>query len=538
MEREYDVLGRTLAIHHGDITRLAVDAIVSSENGDLVMDHPDGPSVSAAIRRAEGEELARDVARLGPIEPGRAVVTPARRLPCKWIIHAAVVERTEAGHTSSAATIREAVRSALRLASGLGLSSIAFPAFAVRAAQVPRELASQVMVEELVAGLSERTTLRRAVVALKDPEAFLAFFEAALRRVTTEAEPLRLRVARQGDALAWSFEDAQAAVQRLHVRPFPARAEAELAASLGRLRRAEGRRLLDGRRELEALGVRVRALVPEDMLRRAVEVTGRAVVLRLDEGLAGVPFELAFDGERFLLERARVARRLVTHATSAAVARSQAGLYASPRFAPPAPPAGAPLSALVIAPSARDLPGAAREARAVVDLLWRRAGDRVDLLLLAGRRATRRAVLDALPRAALVHWCGHTRGSDGQAPGWTLGAGEELVEGDLLEAGLGARLVVANSCGVDDGARVARALLLAGAKNVVASLWEVEDGAAERFGLRLHEELALGRTLGEALDAARAAAREVDPLHWGAWVHWGDPRERVVEPLGRASGPQ
>ena len=29
---------------------------------------------------------------------------------------------------------------------------------------------TQVMVEELVAGLSERTTLRRAVVALKDPE--------------------------------------------------------------------------------------------------------------------------------------------------------------------------------------------------------------------------------------------------------------------------------------------------------------------------------------------------------------------------------
>lgn len=533
MEREYDVLGRTLAIHHGDITRLAVDAIVSSENGDLVMDHPDGPSVSAAIRRAEGEELARDVARLGPIEPGRAVVTPARRLPCKWIVHAAVVERTEAGHTSSAATIREAVRSALRLASGLGLSSIAFPAFAVRAAQVPRELASQVMVEELVAGLSERTTLRRVVVALKDPEAFLAFFEAALQRVTAQAEPLRLRVARQGDALAWSFEDAQAAVQRLHTRPFPARAEAELAELVGRLRRAEGRRLLDGRRELEGLGARVRALVPEDMLRRAGEVAGRAVVLRLDEGLAGVPFELAWDGERFLHERARVARRLVTHATSAAVALSQAGPYASPRFAPPpAPPQGTPLSALVIAPAARDLPGAAREARAVVDLLWRRAGDRVDLLLLAGRRATRRAVLDALPRAALVHWCGHTRGADAQGPGWTLGAGEELVEADLLDAGLSARLVVANTCGVDDGSRMARALLLAGARNVVASLWEVEDGAAERFGLRLHEELALGRTLGEALDAARAAAREVDPLHGGAWVHWGDPRERVVEPRG------
>ena len=67
-------MGRRLQIHLGDITRLGVDAIVSSENSDLIMDVPLGPSVSAAIRRVEGEGLARDLARLGPTDPGRAVV--------------------------------------------------------------------------------------------------------------------------------------------------------------------------------------------------------------------------------------------------------------------------------------------------------------------------------------------------------------------------------------------------------------------------------------------------------------------------------
>lgn len=515
--REYEVLGRKLQVHQGDITRLAVDAIVSSENSDLVMDRPDGPSVSAAIRRIEGEELARDLARLGPIEPGRAVVTPTRHLPCKYVIHAATVIRTEAGHQSSLQQIREAVRSALRLASGLGLQSLALPAFGVRAAQLPREATSQAMVEELVAGLRERTTLRRVVVALTDPESFLAFFEVAMRRAAAANEPLRLRVQRHGDEVAWSIDEA-APLQHLLVRRLPPGAQQELLDQVARLRHAAGRRLLDARRELEALGARVRTVVPDEVLERVRADGPRPVELRLDEGLAGIPFELCADGDRHLCERAPVARRLVTLAPAA-----------------PSRPAEAPgrLVALLVAPAdGGDLPAAAREAAQVLDLLWRRAGDRLELTYLGGRRATRQAILDALPRAALLHWCGHTRlGQDG-APCWHLGQGELLGPDDLARARLAARLVVGNSCSPDDGVRLARALLLGGARNVVSTLWEVDDAAAERFGLRLYEDLALGRTLGEALGAARDALRKDDPLHWAAYVHYGDARERVVEPVG------
>lgn len=42
VQRTYDVLGRTLELARADITALAVDAIVSSENSDLIMDRPDG----------------------------------------------------------------------------------------------------------------------------------------------------------------------------------------------------------------------------------------------------------------------------------------------------------------------------------------------------------------------------------------------------------------------------------------------------------------------------------------------------------------
>lgn len=523
MQRTYEVLGRTLELHRADITRLAVDAIVSSENSDLVMDRPDGPSVSAAIRRIEGEGMASDLARLGPIEPGRAVLTAARHLPCRYVIHAATVVRTEDGHHSTLDMLRDAVRSAMQLAAGLGLRSIAFPAFGVRAASVPRDAASQVMVEEIVEALKERTPLRRVVVALLDPESFLAFFEAALGRVAQVSEPLRLRAQRVGDtaapSIAWTFEDHEP-VARTAVRPLTGSIEAELRARLGRLRDAGQRRLLDPRRELEALGARVKDLMPDEVLGRLAREAPRPVLLRLDEDLAAVPFELAWDGERFLAERTAVARLLVIQGDTALAAR------------PPRPRRR--LTGLLLPGSATDLPHAAREAERLLDLLWRRAGDRMELVFLGGQRATRRAVLDALPRAELLHWCGHTRpGTDAEGgPRWELPTGEHVDAADLRQARLTARLVVANSCGRHDGLPFARACLLAGARNVIGTLWEVEDAPAERFALHLYEDLALGKTLGEALSAARAALRHDDPLHWAAYVHWGDPRERVIEPVG------
>ncbi|MCO5171964.1 MAG: CHAT domain-containing protein [Planctomycetes bacterium] len=516
MQRAYDVLGRTLELARADITRLAVDAIVSSENSDLVMDRPDGPSVSAAIRRLEGEDLARDLARLGPIDPGRAVVTPARRLPCRWVIHAATVVRTEAGHESSLEVLREAVRSAMRLAAGLGLRSLAFPAFGVRAAAVPREAASRAMVEEIVAGLRERTPLRRVVVALLDPEAFLAFFEVAAARAAAASEPLRLRVQRRAGELTWTFDDA-APLAHTAARPMTADDEAEVRDLVARLRGAGARRLLDARAALDALGARLGRLVPGEVLARAAREAPRPLVLALDEDLAGLPFELARDEGGALAERTAVSRRLIVSRPGPA---GEAGA---------ARPAGR-LEGLLL-PGGPDLPHAGREAARLLDLLWRRAGDRLGLRLLAGPRATRRDVLEALPRAGLVHWCGHTRaGPDGAR--WALPSGEVVTADDLLAARLTARLVVTSSCGHGDDLPLARALLLGGARNVVTALWEVEDAAAERFALHLYEALALGRTLGEALAEARAALAPDDPLHAAAFVHYGDPRERVVEPVG------
>lgn len=519
MQREYEVMGRKLQIHLGDITQLEVDAIVSSENSDLVMDELGGPSVSGAIRRAEGNQIAAALARLGPIEPGRAVLTPSTELPCRWIVHAASVVKTEVGHHSSLTIIREAVRSSLQLAAGLGLESIAFPAFGVRATNITPAQASVAMVQELVAGLKGQTPLRRIVIALIDPESFLHFFEEAMKRGTQANEPLVLRVDLDAHALEFAFHENRPISQTSEVAFTQSRLK-DLRSLVRRLRPSGTRRLRDQGSELTSLGAQVWSLLPSFVQTRLREETTRPLVLKIDEGVCEIPFELAWDGERHLVEERQVSRLLVVQSHTSV---------------PHHPPSDAVrLETLLLTGQVAALPGAAREAEFLLDLLWRRAVRRTRATLLADRRATRRAVLDALSGVDLLHWCGHTEGVDG-VPSWSLADGEFLQPKDVEGLRLKAELILANSCGPEDGAQMARAFLVAGARNYIGTLWDVEDEVARRFALRFYEELFLGRTIGDALAAARASIRETDPLHWAAYLHYGDPNDRLFEPTALSS---
>ena len=71
----------------GDITAIAVDAIVNAANSRLA----GGGGVDGAIHAAGGpsilEECRRIVAEHGPLPTGRAVATGAGMLPARLVIH-------------------------------------------------------------------------------------------------------------------------------------------------------------------------------------------------------------------------------------------------------------------------------------------------------------------------------------------------------------------------------------------------------------------------------------------------------------------
>jgi len=69
----------------------------------------------------------------------------------------------------------------------------------------------------------------------------------------------------------------------------------------------------------------------------------------------------------------------------------------------------------------------------------------------------------------------------------------------------------------------------ANAAAFVGALWEVHDNLAVAFSSHFYDRLAAGDTLGEAMRAARAHLRELDPINptWLAYTLYGDPNASV-----------
>lgn len=134
-----------IEVTRGDITQLDVDAIVNAANEHLAF----GGGVCGAIFRAAGYAALEAECRLiGHCPTGGAVVTGGHWLLARHIIHA-VGPVWSGGDHGEAGLLASCYRSALNLAEGLGLRSIAFPAISTGVYGYPPREAARVAVREL-----------------------------------------------------------------------------------------------------------------------------------------------------------------------------------------------------------------------------------------------------------------------------------------------------------------------------------------------------------------------------------------------------
>jgi len=169
-----------LELQQGDITQMAVDAIVNAANTSLL----GGGGVDGAIHRAAGKGLLEECRTLGGCPTGEARITGGYNLAARHVIH--TVGPVYSGKPRDKTLLTGCYQNSLQLTADNNLTSIAFPAISCGVYGYPIEKACKIAVDTTCAFLKSNPAITRVIYVLFSP-AYLDIYKEYIQSLSNNS---------------------------------------------------------------------------------------------------------------------------------------------------------------------------------------------------------------------------------------------------------------------------------------------------------------------------------------------------------------
>ena len=156
----------------GDITKMAVDAIVNAANTSLL----GGGGVDGAIHRASGPELLAECRLLNGCRTGEAKITKGYNLPAKYVIHTAGPVWNGGNH-NEASLLGSCYTNSLSLAASHGIKTIAFPNISTGVYGYPKTQAADIAIATVQKWLSNNQGVTHVYFVVFDEDNYRIYEE-------------------------------------------------------------------------------------------------------------------------------------------------------------------------------------------------------------------------------------------------------------------------------------------------------------------------------------------------------------------------
>lgn len=250
------------------------------------------------------------------------------------------------------------------------------------------------------------------------------------------------------------------------------------------------------------------------------------LIFHLEDTLVQIPWELLYDGERFLCQKFNMGR----------IVKTKREIFTTRQRV-----LSRPLKMLIVSDPRGDLENSFTEGRLIREQLDKNAS-----FVSANQRSgqiTPSYIMEKIRNFDLVHYAGHADydTEDPSSSGWLLDGGK-FTSADIVKL-IGGKpmpsLVFCNACqsgqteewklGASYNQKIfglANAFLLAGVQHYVGTFWEILDEPGEHFAVEFYRAMMEGASIGEAIRQARMQLIKEygeDTIVWASYMLYGDP---------------